>query len=126
VKVVYVTPVGKPRMTQRDKWAQRPAVLRYREYCDRLREAMPDYVLPSTLGLIFYIPMPRSWSARKRTATLGAPHDQKPDIDNLAKGFMDAFKTEDKHVSLLHVEKVWSVEGHVDIFDAVHDERLAA
>jgi uncharacterized cupin superfamily protein len=32
-------PVGKPRMTQRDKWAKRPAVLRYREWADRARAA---------------------------------------------------------------------------------------
>jgi len=32
-------PVGKPRMTRKDKWAQRPCVLRYREWADRARAA---------------------------------------------------------------------------------------
>lgn len=31
------TPVGKPRQTQRDKWAERDCVLRYRAWADRAR-----------------------------------------------------------------------------------------
>ena len=32
-----IIPLGKPRMTQRDKWAKRPAVLRYRAFKDECR-----------------------------------------------------------------------------------------
>ena len=39
---IPVTPVSKPRMTQRDKWKKRPCVLRYRAYCDALRKFWQD------------------------------------------------------------------------------------
>jgi Holliday junction resolvase RusA-like endonuclease len=113
---VVITPMGKPRMTQSDKWRQRPAVLRYRQFCDELREALPGFELPCEIQLTFFIKMPPSWSRKKQTALVGSPHDQKPDIDNLAKAFLDAFKTEDKHVYHLNAMKYWSYVGSIDIY----------
>lgn len=110
-----VTPVGKPRMTQRDKWKQRPAVVKYRAYCDELRLLMPGYELGISLDLKFYLPMPKSWSTKKRAEMNGTYHDQKPDIDNLAKAFMDAFKSEDKHVAVLKCEKYWAEVGGIEV-----------
>jgi Holliday junction resolvase RusA-like endonuclease len=115
---ITVTPVGKPRMTQRDRWKRRPVVVRYWQYCDDLRAALPFYDLPERLSVTFYIPMPPSWSQQKRREHVGAPHDQKPDVDNLAKGFMDAFKTEDKHVYVLHAEKYWADAGAIELTEA--------
>ena len=34
MKIYDITPIGKPRMTRADKWKQRPAVMRYRAFCD--------------------------------------------------------------------------------------------
>lgn len=113
---IPVTPLGKPRMTQRDKWQVRPTVMAYRAYCDELRLRLPRYELPEELKIVFHLPMPKSWSARHRAQSYGQRHDQKPDIDNLVKGFMDAFKAEDKHVAILHAEKYWAVEGGIIIF----------
>ena len=110
-----VIAMGKPRLTQRDKWKQRPVVMRYRAYCDELRLLMPNYELPIELYITFYLPMPRTWSHKKRIAHLGSYHDQTPDIDNLTKGFMDAFKSEDKHVALIHATKYWADKGAIEI-----------
>ena len=112
---VKVVPVGKPRMTQRDRWKQRPAVMRYWKYCDDLRDALPFYDLPERLQIVFFLPMPPSWSKQKRLEHVGAPHDQKPDIDNLCKSFLDAFKAEDKHVYELHAEKYWAETGSIEL-----------
>ena len=98
---IPITAVPKPRMTQRDRWALRPAVARYRDFCDELRLHMPTYELPGELYITFFMPMPASWSNKKRMAMLGAPHQQKPDVDNLCKSFMDAWKTDDSHVYLI-------------------------
>lgn len=35
--VADVPPVAKPRMTQRDRWKERPRVVKYRRFCDALR-----------------------------------------------------------------------------------------
>jgi Holliday junction resolvase RusA-like endonuclease len=120
---IEITPMGKPRMTRRDTWKQRDVVVRYRAFCDELSLNLPSYQLPHELALTFFIPMPASWSKRKRLAMAGAPHDQKPDIDNLCKGFMDAFKSEDKHVYALRAEKYWSETGGIEISD--YDEAAA-
>lgn len=115
----FITPVGKPRMTQRDKWAQRPSVTRYRTYCDQLRYWLgEDYELPPALQVAFFLPMPRSWSMKKRERMAYSPHLQRPDIDNLVKGFMDAFKKEDSHVYKLKAEKVWAREGKIEVWQA--------
>lgn len=55
-------------------------------------------------------------------ATLGAPHEGKPDIDNLAKAFMDAFKSDDSHVFELHADKYWGPGGFIEV--EVDDDQL--
>jgi hypothetical protein len=113
--VYRITPIGKVRMSQRDKWAKRPCVLRYRAYHDRLRE------LGATLepgdGLHFRITMPPSWSAKKRAAYDGQPHTQKPDLTNLMGGYEDGVLEEDKGIWCLGAtSKRWTAgESHIII-----------
>lgn len=118
---IPIKPIGKPRMTRQDKWKQRAAVLRYRGFCDDLRDALPGYVLPGELHLVCFIEMPMSWSGKKRRGMLGAPHIVKPDADNIAKAFMDAFKTDDAHVYNLHIEKYWAVVSSIEL-DVADDQ----
>jgi Holliday junction resolvase RusA-like endonuclease len=59
---------------------------------------------------------PASWSAGRRTATIGTPHTQKPDADNIAKAVKDALNrlawTDDAQVAELTVRKLWGeIEG---------------
>src|SRR5690606_40401818 len=61
------------RMTQRDKWQKRPAVMRYRAFCDELRARNCTFP-ESDSHVIFHIPMPKSWSKKKRAEMLGQPH----------------------------------------------------
>jgi len=110
-----IIPMGAPRQTQRDRWAKRPVILRYHAYRDELNLKLPAFELGMSLDLRFYLPMPPSWSQKKRALMVGTYHDQKPDIDNLAKGFMDAFQVEDKHVAVLHCEKYWAETGAIEI-----------
>lgn len=112
--VFPVTPVGKPRQTQRDKWQRRPAVVQYRDFCDALRAyaAKARFTPPDAgLSITFYLPMPRSWSRKKRRAMALSPHQQKPDKDNLEKAFWDALKGDDSTVwHTASVEKRWAGE----------------
>jgi Holliday junction resolvase RusA-like endonuclease len=48
---------------------------------------------------------------------LGQPHQQRPDIDNLAKGVMDALASEDSYIYELHATKVWGEEGKIEIWN---------
>lgn len=103
-----IIPVPKPRMTQRDRWAKRPAVVRYYSFCDQLREQWGDNPVPEMVLLEFELPMPASWSAKKKAEMDGKPHQQRPDIDNLAKAFLDALCEDDSYVYHLCAGKFWS------------------
>ena len=113
--IINTTPMGAPRQTNRDRWKQRPVVVRYHAYHDAIRATLPGYELGMALTIKFYIPFPASYSKKKRAELLGTYHDQKPDIDNLCKGFMDAWHTEDKHVAVLNAEKFWADTGYIEV-----------
>ena len=112
IDVFAIKPVPKPRMTQRDKWAKRPAVLRYRAFCDEVRAN--EVKLPEDGSIVtFVMPMPKSWSKKKKDEMDGAPHQQKPDLDNLVKALGDACYTEDCKIHCIAARKVWGVEGQL-------------
>lgn len=107
-----ITPVPKPRMTQRDRWAKRPAVERYYHFADELREQWEGEV-PPMFRIVFMMPMPKSWSKKKRMEMTGRPHQQRPDVDNLTKAFLDALCEDDSYVYHVDAAKHWSEEGGI-------------
>lgn len=115
---IAITPVAKPRMTQRDRWAGRSAVINYHDFCDELRLKAPKLVnqLPPQFELVFYLPMPASWSKRKRDTWNGRPHQSRPDKDNLEKAFIDALcpKVDDAYIYDTHTSKYWSDEPGIE------------
>lgn len=63
MKIYDITPIGKPRMTRADKWKQRPAVMRYRAFCDEVR--LKNVAMTEQGGHItFVVPMPRAGARR--------------------------------------------------------------
>lgn len=66
----------------------------------------------------FVIPMPKSWSKKKRAQHVGQPHQQKPDKDNLEKALLDAVFDEDSHVWDGRVTKIWGETGQIIIEEA--------
>lgn len=126
--VANIVPCAKPRMTQRDRWKQRPAVERYRDFCDRLRAWAEDahFVAPeSGLSMLFLLPMPPSWPRKKREAMHGQPHQQRPDKDNLEKAVWDALLCEDSRVWHTNsVQKRWSHQGAIIFTVTTTDEAL--
>lgn len=109
-----ITPCPKPRQTRADKWQKRPAVLRYRAFCDECR-ARGVTIPEGGCTVLFTLPMPKSWSKRKRAEHDGQPHRQKPDWDNLAKALCDAVYGDDSHLHTMAVRKVWGREGSIEI-----------
>ena len=122
-----LVPMAAPRLSRRDAWAPSPAAARYFAYraelCILAKQA--GYVPGDALSIIFYLPMPASWSQRKRRLMDGQPHQQKPDTDNLLKGFCDALLADDAHVWDMHARKRWAVVGAIEI-EMVDAERNAA
>ncbi len=118
VSLYVITPVPKPRMTKADRWKKRPPVVRYWEYKDLLREAGLES-LPFDYWIRFTLPMPKSWSKRKRDQYRDTYHKQKPDKDNLEKGILDALYSEDCQIATGKVSKVWGDVGKIEIFAPV-------
>ncbi len=114
---VQVTPLAKPRMTRSDKWKQRKVVMDYRAYGDELRLLLPGYSLPDVVRVVFYLPMPPSWSVKKRAAMNGQPHKQRPDIDNLIKGLFDHLAKEDSYIWGVEATKIWAEKGSITLND---------
>lgn len=108
-----ITPVAKPRMTQRDKWSKRKCVLQYRAFKDQCR--LNKVTVTERPWVVFHLPMPPSWSKKKRREMNGKPHQQRPDIDNLIKALLDACLENDSGVFEIHASKVWAIDGLLEV-----------
>lgn len=110
---------GKPRMTQRDKWAKRPCVVRYRAWADLCR-LMAGKLPPAdrVTGLhwtAFYAP-PKSWSKAKREAAIGRLHRGKPDRDNVDKAVLDSlFPAGDSAIAAGMIAKRWGEPARLEV-----------
>lgn len=124
-----IDPISAPRMTQSDKWKtdpnhsdpkkrQRQPVTNYFRFKNRLVSLceMSGYKLTKTLNIIFVVPFPKSYSIKKMAELDGKPHDQKPDIDNQIKAFLDCLAKDDRQVWNVHAIKLWGYEGTIIIF----------
>jgi len=87
--------------------------MRYRAFADELRLRLGAIDL-NGYTLTFGLPMPKSWTKKKKAQMLGKPHTQKPDIDNLLKALLDAVYADDSCVHTLSgVKKVWTDTGFI-------------
>ena len=109
-----ITPVPKPRQTRSDVWKKRPAVLRYRAFADKVRQKGVKLNLYGD-SVVFYMPMPKSWSKKKKAEFNGQPHMQKPDWDNLGKALSDAVYDDDSKIWNITISKMWAYEGAIEI-----------
>tara|TARA_R100000656_G_scaffold89330_1_gene65165 strand:+ start:1029 stop:1397 length:369 start_codon:yes stop_codon:yes gene_type:complete len=111
-----IDPVAKPRMTRKDKWLSpaRPCVQKYRKFADDLRQSIlyDEFVPGFRLLLEFHIPMPKSWSKKKKLNMVGKPHQQTPDLDNLIKS-LDAIVPEDCGIWDISAKKFWAETGSI-------------
>lgn len=109
-----IDPYPKPRMTRCDQWKPSAAARRYfafRDHVRLLRISVPE----QGAWIIFHLPVPASWSEKKKLAHIGRRHQQKPDKDNLEKGLLDAVYGEDCVVWDARVTKLWAREGGIEI-----------
>ena len=115
--ILEVAPFAKPRMTQRDRWAKRQIVIDYFAFRDTVKQEIERLLALQNnndknksweeLDISFFIPMPKSWSKKKRSEMAGTPHKQRPDLDNYIKGLLDALLEEDCKVWRVSARKIW-------------------
>ena len=114
MNIYDITPVSKPRMTQQDRWHKRPATAAYWAFKAEVR-LLGINIPESGYHITFIIPMPKSWSQKKRTQLNGQAHQQKPDKDNLEKALLDAIFDDDSRVWDGRVTKLWGEKGQIII-----------
>ena len=122
--ILNITPATNVRATQGDRVFFRiprdklrpPGLKRlkrlekYNQYKIDLRAAALEKgfeLLPQGCSFRFYIPMPKTWSKKKRAIMHFKLHQQKPDIDNLMKAVFDSMLSEDKGVAHFEAVKFW-------------------
>ena len=114
-----ITPCPKPRMTKADRWRKRPSVLKFFAFRDAVREwpreTMHNKILEmESFEIEFHVPMPKSWSKKKRGYMNGAAHQQRPDLDNYLKAWKDSVFEEDSVVWRVKASKMWTDGlGHI-------------
>jgi len=110
-------------MTRSDKWKQRAPVMVYRAFKDecRLRRLT---ISQSGSHILAVIPMPRSWSKKKKAEYCGQPHQAKPDKDNIEKAILDALYDDDAHIWDGRVTKIWGYDGAI-VVDAIPEPDLS-
>lgn len=106
---IPVAPIGAPRMTQRDRWAKRPCVVRYFAWKDAVRPHLPANLPKNPTGVSWtaYFPFPKSYSAKKRKELAGQYHQEKFDRDNIDKALLDLMFEQDKGVAFGTICKRW-------------------
>lgn len=75
--------------------------------------------LPTRAHFYFYVPIPASWSQKKKAAHIGRPVVTRPDVDNYAKLVLDALNgiawKDDGQVYYCASEKIYSDEPRIEI-----------
>lgn len=98
--------MGKPRMTQRDKWIKRDVVMRYRAMKDEIR--IRGVQIPDAFVAVIYLPMPKSWPPAYKLEMNGTKHQVKPDHDNASKALSDCGRLQDQRIHDGRAIKRWA------------------
>lgn len=113
VFTVYHEPFGSPRMTQRDKWANRECVQKYHAFRDAIRRDAPDMPDASQVAYLswvaYFAPKPKFMDR------VGLIHRVKPDRDNIDKSILDALFKNDAGIGCGWIEKRWGLESKLVI-----------
>ncbi len=124
-----VIPMGAVRMTQSDRWKtnpnhpdpkkrQRDSVTRYFAFKQLLtvQAKQAKFTLGNFLDAVYLIPMPASWSKKKKAEMVGKPCMVKPDLDNITKAVKDTLKLNDSDIWWEKAEKRWAYKGSIILF----------
>jgi Holliday junction resolvase RusA-like endonuclease len=84
-----------------------------------IRNQIPDGFKPRQepikIFVTFTMPMPKSWSKKKKRELLGTPHLDRPDASNLLKFYEDCFNKvlwcDDSILWSISIIKIWGEEG---------------
>ena len=112
--IINIIPIGKPRILRGEQGKRAQKWRAWKQHAQLLCKgfSIPD----EDAHIIFHLPIPKSWSAKKREAAIGSAHKSKPDLDNLLKALFDALYPEsDSQFWDYRATKVWAENGSIEI-----------
>ena len=128
--LVEGNPIGKgrPKFARRGNFVSAYTPTKTRDYESVIKEAAQKAMgsnavleTPVTVAIYITVPIPASYSKKRTEACLKDIERpiKKPDIDNIAKCFLDAMNDivykDDTQVLTLHVTKVYGTVGMVEV-----------
>jgi len=123
---IPVVPMGAVRMTGRGKYIK-PNAQRYLTYKKLIQMHVISQVKrmelltgPLEVTVWFTMPIPQSWSQKKKRESIGEWHCKKPDIDNLVKGLFDSLNgliwTDDNQVAVVKSYKLYGESPQIEVY----------
>jgi len=121
VKLIFdidPVPASRPRVTRWGTYYGK----KYTNFKMDMNELLDDYTEPILNGLLrcqikLEIPLPKSYSIKKKNALEGKYCDNNSDVDNYAKGVMDALNgivyKDDRQIVELIIGKKWAKCGKI-------------
>ena len=93
---------------------------RYNKYKEALRAeaSRVGFIMPmGGVWIKFYMPMPMSWSKKKKTRMNFEPKQSMPDLSNLIKAFEDGLFKQDNAIWDYRVSKYWynGEKGYIEV-----------
>lgn len=127
--ILDVVPMGAPRMTKSDTWKvnpnhidpkkrQRVCVTKYFEFKNKIKAQAKkiNFELGKYFEAVYLIPMPNSWSEKKKEKMNRMPNESKPDTDNITKAIKDTLREKDADIWYECAQKRWAYKGSIIIY----------
>jgi len=114
-----ITPCPAPRQVRKDIWDPSPSVQRYRAFKDEVRAQKVK--ISATPFVVFYMPMPDSWTGKRRDRYRMATHLTPPTLGDLLDGLFEAvFETDYSHLAAVQGLKFWADTGSILVGEIDH------
>ena len=116
---IIPVPASRPRVTRWSTYYGK----KYTNFKEEMLSLTSDIVFTPLEGNIFAqlqfnIPIPKSWTKKKKEAKNGAYCDNHADIDNYCKAILDSlngvYYEDDKQIVMLQATMLWATEASID------------
>ena len=116
---IIPVPASRPRVTRWSTYYSK----KYTNFKEEMLSLTSDIVFTPLEGNIFAqlqfnVPIPKSWTKKKKEAKNGAYCDNHADIDNYCKAILDSlngvYYEDDKQIVMLQATMLWATEASID------------
>ena len=113
-------PASRPRVTRYGTYIAKTYAQYRKEMCKQIDDlSLKKFTNPIYVETVFYMPIPKSFSIKKKSILDGTFCDSGGDMDNLLKALWDSLNghayTDDKQIVWSQEKKIYSFEPRIEI-----------